>query len=91
MSVMSFTTPCASVSASENPAYPALISEPQVAGCYPARREVAGSIPGWDIYLGCGFLPVWAHVRGDRLVFLSVTLMSLSFSFSLPSSLSKNK
>ena len=51
----------------------------------PSNQRVAGSIPSQGTCLGCRPGPSEGHMRGNH------TLMFLSFSFSLPSPLSKNK
>ena len=51
----------------------------------PANKRVMGSIPSQGTSLGCRLGPQWGHGRDNH------TLMFLSFSFSLPSPLSKNK
>ena len=58
--------------------------------CCPLHQRVGGSIPGRGRCLGCGFNLWTKHIleATDQCFFLTLMLLSLSFSLSPPSSLS---
>ena len=58
---------------------------------HPSEQKVADSIPGRSTRRGCRFGPQSGHIQETTNGRLSHTAMLLSFSFSLPSLLSKNK
>ena len=68
----------------------ALTSVAQVVGCHPAKQMVAGSIPSQGTWVA-GSVPAWGMYERQPINFLSLTLMFLTPSFSLPVPLSKNK
>ena len=62
---------------------PVLTGVAQFVGHHLAKQKVTGSIPGQGAWLVCGFGPGSGH-RGNQVMFLS-------FPFSLPFPLSRNK
>ena len=73
----------------KNGVYLALTSVAQLVWHHPAKWKVAGSIPSQGPSLSCGFSPWSGHLREATHWCFTLTLKVLTFSFSLPSLLSK--